>query len=120
MNEALAPLPLEQRAMAERMMNQRMPATQKAPPPSARSHKIVHIPSIPQLPNLVSQPLINQQGFDVDFGEHGRTVAVVWDSDQWRKSTDCSETRLENNHSGPGMAVSSELIMSDRRNYRSQ
>ena len=25
----------------------------------------------PLFPNLISQYLINQQGFDVDFGEHG-------------------------------------------------
>ena len=27
------------------------------------------------LPNLISQLLINQQGFDVDFGEHGQRMA---------------------------------------------
>jgi hypothetical protein len=32
---------------------------------------IVCFASIPSLPNLISQFLINQQGFDVDLGEHG-------------------------------------------------
>jgi hypothetical protein len=31
---------------------------------------ITNLPLIPSLPNLVSQLRINQQGFDVDFGEH--------------------------------------------------
>jgi len=30
------------------------------------------------LPNLISQFLINQQGFDVDFGERGRMMACSW------------------------------------------
>ncbi len=29
-----------------------------------------NLPIIPSLPNLVSQILVNQQGFDVDLGEH--------------------------------------------------
>ncbi len=36
-------------------------------PPRQPSHLIVCFVSIP---NLISQFLINQQGFDVDFGEH--------------------------------------------------
>ncbi len=33
------------------------------------------LPGIPSLPNLISQFLINQQGFDVGFGEHGQRMA---------------------------------------------
>jgi hypothetical protein len=36
---------------------------------------MVNLPSIPSLPNLISHFLINQQGFDVDFGEQGRKMA---------------------------------------------
>ena len=66
---------------------------------------IVNQISIPLLPNLVSQFLINQYSLDVDFGEHGRTVTVVWDSDQPRNSADCSDMRLEDNHQGQGLAL---------------
>ena len=34
-----------------------------------------HLPRIPSLPNLISQFLISQQGFNVDFGEHETTFA---------------------------------------------
>ena len=36
---------------------------------------IVCFTDIPRLPDLVSQFFINQQGFDVDIGEHGGIVA---------------------------------------------
>ncbi len=74
--------------------------------PRYADNLIINLPTVPSLQNLISQFLINQQGLDVDFGEHGRTVTVAWDSDQWRNSADCSDTRLQNNHSGPGMAQS--------------
>ena len=38
---------------------------------------IINLPLIPSLPHLVSQLLINQQGFDVDFGEHGQRMACL-------------------------------------------
>jgi len=34
---------------------------------------------------LIGQLLINQQGFDVDFGEHGLRVAYSWASHQVQK-----------------------------------
>ena len=40
-------------------------------PPRYADNLIINLPSIPSLPNLISQFIINQQGFDVDFGEHG-------------------------------------------------
>ena len=40
---------------------------------------IVCLTRIPSLPNLVSQFLINQQGFDVEFDEHGLRMACLWD-----------------------------------------
>jgi hypothetical protein len=36
---------------------------------------IVGLASIPNLPHLIRQTLINQQGFDVDFGEHDLRMA---------------------------------------------
>ena len=36
------------------------------------------LPGIPSLPNLISQFLINQQGFDVGFGEHGWRMELSW------------------------------------------
>ena len=33
---------------------------------------------IPQFPHLVSQFFVNQQGFDVDFGEHEASVTGLW------------------------------------------
>ena len=44
-------------------------------PSRPRRNFIRNYPSIPQLPHLIRQFLINQQGFDVDFGEHGHRIA---------------------------------------------
>jgi len=41
----------------------------------------MNLPFIPSLPNLVRQFRINQQGFDIDLAEHGRTVTVDCDFD---------------------------------------
>ena len=38
--------------------------------PGYAGNLIINLPRIPSLPNLISSFLINQQGFDVDFGEH--------------------------------------------------
>jgi len=43
----------------------------KYTPPRARRQSIREQPTIPSFPNLISKVLINQQGFDVNFGEHG-------------------------------------------------
>jgi hypothetical protein len=43
--------------------------------PGYASNLIINLPLIPSLPNLISQFLIDQQSFDVDFGEHGQRVA---------------------------------------------
>ena len=40
-------------------------------PPRQPGGQIINLPNTPSLPNLISQFLINQQGFDIDFGEHG-------------------------------------------------
>ena len=37
---------------------------------------IIQVIGVPQLPNLISRLLINQQGFYVDFGEHGLLVGL--------------------------------------------
>jgi len=39
--------------------------------------QIVGTPHLLSLPNLIGQFLINQQGFDVHFGEHGPRVACL-------------------------------------------
>ena len=39
-----------------------------------RGNYIVYFPSIPFIPNLIGQVLVNQQGLDVDFGEHGLSM----------------------------------------------
>jgi hypothetical protein len=39
------------------------------------SFGILSPPGIPSLPNLISQFLINQQGFDIDACEHGQRMA---------------------------------------------
>ncbi len=39
-------------------------------PPRQPSHLIVCFVSIPSLPNLIGQFIINEQGFDLEFGEH--------------------------------------------------
>jgi len=38
---------------------------------------IVGFARIPRLQNLISQPLINQQRFDVHFGEHGLLMSLL-------------------------------------------
>lgn len=35
---------------------------------------IINLPRIPSIPNLISQLLINQQGFYVNVGEHGQRM----------------------------------------------
>jgi hypothetical protein len=37
-------------------------------PPRQPHHLIINLPRIPSLPDLVSQFLINPEGFDVEFG----------------------------------------------------
>ena len=37
----------------------------------------IRIPQIPLFPHLISQLLINQQGFYVEIGEHGRRMACL-------------------------------------------
>ncbi len=49
-------------------------------PLSTSSHKIVNLPSIPSLPDLISQLLIDQQGFDVEVGEHAARVTTASDN----------------------------------------
>jgi len=46
-----------------------------------------------QIPNLISQFLINQQGFDVDFGEHGLRMAGSWAYCTWQTWANCAEIR---------------------------
>ena len=46
--------------------------------PGYAGNLIINLPPIPSLPNLISQFLINQQGFDVDLGEHGLRMACSW------------------------------------------
>jgi len=48
------------------------------PEPHVGCRKIINLPRMLSLPNLISRFLINQQGFDVDFGEHGRRMACLW------------------------------------------
>ncbi len=43
-------------------------------PPRHTSRQIINLPSNP---SLISRFLINQQGFDVDFGEHGLLVELL-------------------------------------------
>ena len=43
--------------------------------PSYADSFIVGFTTIPRLPNLISQILIKEKGFDVDFGEHGLRMA---------------------------------------------
>ena len=43
--------------------------------PGYAGNLIINLPFIPNFPNLIHQFLINQQGFDVDFGEHGLKMA---------------------------------------------
>jgi hypothetical protein len=44
-------------------------------PPHQIRRSLVNLPRIPALPHLVSQFVIHQQGFDIDFGEHGLRLA---------------------------------------------
>jgi len=47
-------------------------------PPSEISNRVVYFPTIPSLPNLISQFLINQQGLDIVIGEYGLRTACLW------------------------------------------
>ena len=40
---------------------------------------------------LISQFLINEQGFDVDFGEHGLRMAAQFAYCEWQISAICAE-----------------------------
>jgi hypothetical protein len=46
------------------------PASVHNKPPRQKHYLIINLPNIPSFPNLISQFLIDQQDFDVDFGEH--------------------------------------------------
>ena len=46
-------------------------------PSRPRRNFIRNYPSIPQLPDLVGQSLVNEKGFYVDFGEHGQRMACL-------------------------------------------
>ncbi len=52
---------------------------------------IAYLTSAPHLPNLISQFLIDQQGFDVDFGEHGLRMGCLWGQFSLRNSANCAE-----------------------------
>jgi len=52
------------------------------PPPCSR--KIAELPTTPSRPNLISQFLIDQQGFDVDFGEHVLRMACSYVYCMWQ------------------------------------
>ena len=46
--------------------------------PGYRCGPIISVLGIPQPPNLVSQLLVNEQGFDVEFGEHVASMTGRW------------------------------------------
>jgi len=46
--------------------------------PRQNRSQIINLPGIPSLPNLISQCLIVQLGFDVFFDERGRMMACSW------------------------------------------
>jgi hypothetical protein len=43
-------------------------ATHHHPPPSPQRKEVINLPKIPRFPNLTSQLLVTQQGFDVNIG----------------------------------------------------
>ncbi len=47
------------------------------PPSPERSH-FFNLPLVSSLPDLVRQFLINQQGFNVDFGEHVANIDRIF------------------------------------------
>jgi len=47
------------------------------PEPYAVCYEIAYFVSIPSLPNLISEFLINQQCFDVDFGEQAEVMEML-------------------------------------------
>ena len=60
--------------------------------PGNAGQLFVNLPGVPSLRNVISQPLINQQGLDVEFSEHRNTVAAVLILGYRENSVDCLDS----------------------------